>query len=62
MTTPVVLCERCGHDRVDHWLCNCTDGNIVGKFFLVCPTAVFHAKGFDVGGEPLRKDKDGSRK
>lgn len=54
-----VRCEHCGHDRAEHYLCNVTDGQIVGKYFLVCPTAVFRARGFDVDGAPYKKGDRG---
>ena len=46
-----VRCERCGHDRAEHHWANITDGVIVGKYLLICPTAVFRAKGYDVDGK-----------
>lgn len=45
-----LICERCGHDRAEHHMANVADGPFVGKYFLVCPTATFKAKGYDNDG------------
>jgi len=45
-------CKRCGHDRAEHHAANLSDGNLVGAFLLICPTAVFQADGHDVFGRP----------
>ena len=50
-------CERCGHDRAEHYHANLSDGAFVGKYLLICPTAVFKAEGFDVDGKPFKRDK-----
>lgn len=50
-------CETCGRDRSEHWMANIADGPFVGKYFLVCPTAVFRAKGHDVDGAPFKKGR-----
>ncbi len=55
-----LLCERCGHDRAEHHAANLTDGPFVGAYLLVCPTAVFKAKGHDVFGRSY-KEKDSAR-
>ena len=47
-----VTCERCGCDRAEHHLANMSDGALVSKYLLVCPTAVFKAKGHDIDGMP----------
>ena len=48
-------CERCGHDRAELHHANLTDGAYVGKYLLICPTAIFKAKGHDVDGSKWRK-------
>lgn len=45
-----VRCDSCGHDRSEHHSANLTDGAFVGKYLLICPTAVFRVKGYDVSG------------
>lgn len=49
-----LTCERCGHDRAEHHAANLTDGNFVGVFILICPTAVFKAKCHDIFGKPYK--------
>mgnify|MGYP001591940753 CR=1 FL=1 len=48
-----VTCEQCGHDRALHHSANLSDGPFVGKYLLICPTAVFKHKDFDVDGLPF---------
>lgn len=48
-----VTCDRCGHDRAEHHSANLTDGAFVGKYLLICPTALFKAKGYDFDGRKL---------
>ncbi len=48
-------CERCGHDRAEHEAANLADGQFVGRFLLICPTAVFKAKGYDQFGTKYEK-------
>lgn len=50
-------CEHCGRDRAEHHVANLTDGAFVGKYLLICPTAVFKAKGHDEFGQPYKRDK-----
>ena len=52
-----VKCERCGHDRAEHHHANLSDGVIVGRYLLICPTAVFKAEGYDVDGSPYPSKK-----
>lgn len=64
MTPPLppaqyLKCERCGHDRAEHHDANLTDGAFVGKYLLICPVAVFKAKGYDVDGLPFKKRDSG---
>ena len=48
----LVMCERCGHDRAEHQLANLADGPFTGLYLMVCPTALFKAKGYNVSGRP----------
>jgi hypothetical protein len=48
-------CKRCGNDRAEHHAANLADGNFVGLYLLICPTAIFEAKGYDVFGRPYKK-------
>ena len=48
-----ITCEWCGMVRAEHHPANLTDGVIVGKYLLICPTVIFKAKGYDVDGSPL---------
>lgn len=52
-----VTCERCGHDRAEHHSANLTDGAFVGLYLLICPTATFMAKGYDVSGVKIVKER-----
>ncbi len=49
-----VKCDNCGHDRSEHYAANLSDGNLIGQYFLVCPTTVFRAKGYNQFGEPWK--------
>lgn len=53
----IVVCRRCGYDRAEHHSANLTDGQFVGKYLLICPTAIFQAKGYDVDGVPFVREK-----
>lgn len=55
--TLIVNCERCGRNRADHHVANLTDGVVIGRYVLICPTAVFTAKGYDTSGEPIKKEQ-----
>lgn len=52
-----IRCERCGYDRSLHYNANLSDGQWVGKYLLICPTAIFQAKGYDVDGAKLIRGK-----
>jgi hypothetical protein len=46
----VVRCEHCGHAMQAHYAVNLTDGVAVGRYWLICPTAVFRAPGYRADG------------
>lgn len=49
-----LICERCGHDRAEHYSANLTDGAFVGKYLLICPTSLFKAQDYDVDGRSFK--------
>ena len=50
-------CEQCGHDRAEHEHANLADGPFVGRYLLICPTAVFKAAGHDQAGRALNASR-----
>jgi hypothetical protein len=48
-----IICERCGHQLAEHFAANLTDGQFVGRYLTICPTAIFKHPGFDVYGAKL---------
>lgn len=53
-----VKCDRCGMDRAEHYNANLSDGQFIGKYLLICPTAVFRAKGYDVDGRSFKESAE----
>jgi len=54
-----IRCEHCGHPRAEHHPAIPTvQRPFDSPILLLCPTAVFQATGYDVDGQPYRKDKD----
>lgn len=45
-------CERCGHDRAEHYAVNLTDGAFIGKYVPICPTSIFKVKDHNEFGQP----------
>lgn len=35
------VCQRCGHERHEHWIVNYAGGSHVSGGVLICPTAIF---------------------
>ena len=50
-------CDHCGYDRAEHHAANLSEGQFVGLYLLICPTAVFKAKGHDQFGRQYEKGK-----
>lgn len=41
---PTARCARCGHAAHDHQTVNYSDGQMVARSLLICPTAIFSAE------------------